>query len=189
MKLLKKEELFSSLTGSKNSGFFEYNSTGDGEYSDVYAGIFKIVANSFLVDDYRCLENYGEHNVVLSKEYWMTAKFFFYGFNEDKTSVIDLVSIKDIILLRIYRDAVFEIELRENLFTDEIYFFQDGKNNDRAMFKDAAILNRQLLKVALSKIEKETKSEIVDFYCELPIKIYKYGFFEGAALEYGRHQE
>jgi hypothetical protein len=186
MKLLKKEELLSTLTGSKNSGFFEFNPTGSEESSDMYAGIFSIVANSFLVDDYRCLENYGEHNVVLSKEYWITAKFFFYGVRENKNSVLDIVSIKDIILLRVYRDAVFELELKENLFTDEIYFFQDGKNNDRAIFKEAAILNRQLLKIALSKIEKETKSEIVDFHCELPIKIYKYGFFEGAALEYDR---
>lgn len=186
MKLLKKEEFLSSLTGSKNSGFFEFSSTGSQESPDMYARIFSIVANSFLVDDYRCLENHGECNVVFSKEYWIAAKFFFYGVKGNNNNVIDIVSLKDIILLRVYRDAVFEIELKENLFTDEIYFFQDGKNNDRAIFKDAAILNRQLLKVALSKIEEETKSEIVDFYCELPIKIHKYGFFEGAALEYDR---
>lgn len=186
MKLLKKNELLSSLTGSKNSGFFEFSPTGIEEFSDMYSGIFNIVANSFLVDDYRCLENFGEQNVVLSKEYWITANFFFYGVKEDKNRVIDIVSVKDIILLRVYHNAVFELELKENLFTDEIYFFQDGKNNDRAIFREAAILNRQLLKIALSKIEKETKSEIVDFHCELPIKIYKYGFFEGVALEYDR---
>ncbi len=186
MQLINFSDLKASFTGSKNSGYFEFTIQNYNQENETNLLILSSIKNTFIVNKIETYYNYDKLENLISVEHGFCTNFFFYGYNDNKEPYIDFINYSNILKSRIYRDGIFELIINENLFTDEIYYYQNGENNDRVAFNYAAKLNRELLNVALQKIEKDTNSEISDYYCELPIKIGKYGFDDNAFLDYDR---
>ena len=168
MKYLSFDQLVEQFSGSKDAGVFEFEYTGKFEKNEYFKIIFNGVVNSFVSNlslielcytdnQSRTVIDFPDDDILAnlkSMKIKLNSCFFFFGIVENNLKLI-FRKFPEIISCYIFRDKTFVVQLSENLFTNELYFFQNGINEDRVSFEPASTLNRKLLAETLKLIEKK----------------------------------